>query len=53
MTTIIILIVCFIICWCKVLFDLDNIKTFNAVKDVCYLMIGVLCVATIFYLANK
>ena len=53
MTKIIFLAICFIICLIKVLFDLDNPKTFNAVKDFIYFVIGIFCFITIFYLINK
>lgn len=53
MTKIIFLAICSIICFIKVFFDLDNPKTFNAVKDFVYFVIGIFCFMTIFYLINK
>lgn len=53
MTKIIFLAICSIICFIKVFFDLDNPKTFNAVKDFIYFIIGIFCVITIFCLTNK
>lgn len=47
------LIFCFVVCFSKLWYDLDNPRTFSHIKDFILFVICIFCVCTVLYLNSK